>query len=497
MTEQASLPQMLFTPDQVRAFEQSAIAAGTSEASLMQAAGEAAYQCLLELWPSVNHVHVFCGGGNNGGDGYVVAALAAKRNVPTTVWYLADPTSLKGVAAKAFQYAKQEGVSMHAFNAQAFLAAVAEQQVIVDALLGIGFQGALRPEYAEAIAAINSVNAPVLAIDLPSGIHGETGFGDLAVQADATISFVGMKLGCSTGKGLAACGARYFDDLGLNLNETSSVRSLSSFNVPRLPERPLDAHKGVSGHVLVIGGDYGTGGASTMTSEMALFGGAGLVSLATRPEHCGQMLARRPEVMTQGVTCGQELLPCLERPSVLALGPGLGTKAWGSQLCHQALDSHLPIIMDADALNLLAKTPFLQDRRDNWVLTPHPGEAARLLGISTQEVESDRLSAAKRLHDQWGGIIVLKGAGTIIFDGQVAYVCDQLAPALAAGGMGDVLTGLIAAFHAQGLPMFEAAQLAVWLHVQAGQRLGRKIGARGVLATEVIAEVRTLLNEIA
>ena len=262
--------------------------------------------------------------------------------------------------------------------------------------------------------------------------------------------------------------------------------------LPRLPARAPDAHKGQFGHVLLIGGDRGFGGSITLSAQAALRSGAGLVSLATRPEHVPAALTRLPEVMTLGVSSANQLMRLLVQASVLVVGPGLGQAAWGRSLLSAAAQAKIPQVWDADALNLLSNADLAL--APGSVMTPHPGEAARLLGISAEQVQADRPAAARALVKKYSAVCVLKGAGSLIagVDGQLA-LCDLGHPAMATAGLGDVLAGVIGAFLAQGMSAFDAACLAVWLHARAGEQQG--ILGRGLAATDLIPAIRQLLEE--
>lgn len=271
-----------------------------------------------------------------------------------------------------------------------------------------------------------------------------------------------------------------------------AAQRLAPANLAQLPPRSPTAHKGQFGHVLVVGGDRGFGGATLLTAESALRCGAGLVSLATRPEHVAAALVRRPEMMSAGISSANQLLALVAKASVLVVGPGLGQEAWGRSLFSVARSSNLPQVWDADALNLLAQAPIAMP--GNSIITPHPGEAARLLGISTAQVQSDRPAAAHALAQKYAVVTVLKGAGSLIAapDGRL-NVCNHGHPAMAGAGLGDVLAGVVGALLAQGLPAFEAASLAVWLHARAGEQLGAE--GRGLAASDLIAVIRQLLQE--
>ena len=272
----------------------------------------------------------------------------------------------------------------------------------------------------------------------------------------------------------------------------TDVQLLLPGHLPQLAARSPDAHKGQFGHLLVIGGDRGVGGAALLSSESALRSGAGMVSLATRPEHVPAALARLPEVMAVGVSSANQLMGLLEKISVIVIGPGLGDAAWGKSLLSVAANASLPQVWDADALNQLATGSV--ELPANCVITPHPGEAARLLGLSTAEVQADRLKVARALSQKFNAVAILKGAGSLIAspDGRVSR-CDQGHPAMATAGLGDVLSGLVGALLAQGMPAYEASCLAVWLHATAGDRQGTY--GRGLAASDLIPAIRQLLEE--
>ncbi len=267
---------------------------------------------------------------------------------------------------------------------------------------------------------------------------------------------------------------------------------LRAETLARLPARAPDAHKGQFGHVLLIGGDRGFGGSIMLSAQAALRCGAGLVSLATRPEHVPGALTRLPEVMTLGVASANQLMGVLAHASVLVVGPGLGQAPWGRSLLSAAAQAKILQVWDADALNLLSNAGLELARGS--VITPHPGEAARLLGISTEQVQADRPAAARALVKKYSVVCVLKGAGSLIagVDGELA-ICNHGHPAMATAGLGDVLAGVLGALLAQGMSAFDAACLAVWLHARAGEQQG--ILGRGLAASDLIPAIRQLLEE--
>jgi len=287
--------------------------------------------------------------------------------------------------------------------------------------------------------------------------------------------------------------------------------------IRKLPVRNRNAHKMNHGHVLVVGGDQGMAGAVAMAAEAAMYSGAGLVSVATHPTSVNSLVARRPEVMTKSVTTPDELKALINRATVIVVGPGLGDEslgdeslgdeslgdeslgneslggdsAWGSELFDIVLESELPMIIDADGLNRLSRLPQQSTRRDNWILTPHPGEARNLLG---KNVQVNRLASVKQLQEKYGGVCLLKGAGTLIASRHDVWLCPYGNPGMSVAGMGDVLSGIIGGLVAQGLDMNDAACLGVIVHSLAADNITARQGERGLLATQLLPEIRKLLN---
>lgn len=497
----SQLPLPLYTAQQLKQLDQMAISTlEVAGIKLMKRAGRAAVALLQQRWPEVESITVFCGAGNNGGDGYVVAALAAQKRILVNVVQLGELEQMSDDARAAYEFARQEGVIMAPFVEHGAI----EGEVVVDALLGIGASGILRGDYPAAVAQINESQRPVLALDIPSGLCADTGnVADQGVKAAATISFIGMKKGQLTGRGPALCGELFFADLAVasvceNVVADAQRLDLQSLQA-LLPERRGDAHKGLFGHVMVVGGDLGYGGAATMAAAAAARVGAGLVSVATRAEHVAGVLARHPELMVSGVTSGQQLEPLLDRPSVLVVGPGLGRSPWSEQVLKQVCDAsearNLPLIMDADALNMLAEGRVVNGSREQWILTPHPGEAARLLNCSVAEIEQNRFSAAEELQSSYGGTVILKGAGSLVCCGNgLVGLANVGNPGMATAGMGDVLSGVLGGLVAQGMPLTDAARLGVCVHGIAGDRAAEANGQRGLMATDLIEYLQALVN---
>lgn len=490
-------PSQLYTVAQCRELDSRAIASGIDGYTLMCRAGQTALQVLLRQWGMPQHIHILCGTGNNGGDGLVVARLAKARNLTVSVYLLGNRSKIKGEAARALEDAEAAGVTIQAFDKNFALV----DGVVVDALFGIGLNRPLDETAKAAVEWVNQARLPVLALDIPSGLCGDTGqiLGD-AIYADKTVSFIGAKRGLFTADGVSVSGMVLLDDLDVPSEIISQVgQSIAhrTFHelLTYLPARSRNAHKGKFGHVLIVGGNTGMGGAAIIAAEAAARSGAGLVSLATRPEHVNAMLARQPEVMAHGVVSGQELDPLLESPDVIVIGPGLGQTPWSEQMLQKVLATNKPVVIDADALNLLSNARLMpKTLRDNWVLTPHPGEAARLLAITNNEINQDRFAAVERLQKQLGGTVVLKGAGSLIRTQTQTSLCSYGNPGMSSGGMGDLLSGIIGGLLAQKLPAYHAVPLAVALHAKAADLAAAEFGEHGLQATDLITPLRYLLN---
>lgn len=496
-----ALPRALYTAAQTRELDRLAIeSAGIPGDVLMTRAGEAAFLLLREQWPQAREVAVLCGAGNNGGDGYVVALLAAHAGLHPHVYASTPVTALTGDARDMAERVLAEGIEV--VTLEGSVPALSGADVIVDGLLGTGLRGPVRDALVPLIEAINQAGVPVLALDIPSGLSADSGAAPGAVvRADHTITFIGIKRGLLTGEGPALTGALHFDDLRVPQQVYDAVApdcvrpTLEGFLTQRQPRRAT-AHKGLFGHVLVIGGDHGYAGAAVLAAQAAARCGAGLVSLATRREHCALMLTRQPEVMARGVENGDDLLPLLEKASVVVIGPGLGQGPWGQALLRKVLASDRPRVVDADALNLMAAmtvppTPEGQVQ----VVTPHPGEAGRLLAMPTGAVQQDRFAAVRRLQGKLGGTVLLKGAGTLVSSaGEVLALNTSGNPGMATGGMGDVLSGVIGALLAQGYGAHDAARFGALLHGLAADLAVVEQGESGLLASDLLPMLRRLIN---
>ena len=492
-----TLPKALYRADQVRELDRLAMARlNTPGIELMERAGTVAYHAMRRYWPRARRVAVFCGGGNNGGDGFVLARLACDDGLAVSVFMLGTAQRLKGDARIAFEKLQTNQVPVSAYQQQDF----GQFDVLVDAILGTGLTGEVSGIWRTAIEQINHFarTGPVLALDIPSGLHADSGaILGAAVKADVTVTFIGVKQGLLTAEGPDCCGQLEFYDLDVDPivyhNVLASAHSLNEADFAALrPSRSRAAHKRDFGHVLVVGGNQGMSGAARMAGEAALRCGAGVVTVATRASHAAYLAQCRPEIMSWGVEYGQALASLIRSATVITVGPGLGQDEWAQEMLSCVLDSGLPLVVDADALNLLAREPL---RRDRWILTPHPGEAGRLLGVPSAHVQQDRFGALTQLQQRYGGIVVLKGCGSLIADGgAVPALCPLGNPGMASAGMGDVLAGAVAALVAQGLTLADAARMGVYCHALAGDRAAGK-SPIGLLATDLLPHMRCWLNE--
>lgn len=469
----------------------------------MNRAGAAACELAAHRWPHARRWLILCGAGNNAGDGYVIARLARAAGIDVRVLAMPDPAHLSGDAATAWaDYSKCGGV-VEACEP----GAITDADLIVDALLGTGLARDLDPAWKAVVESANAAGAPVLAVDVPSGLDAGTGaIRGACVHADATVTFVGLKSGLFLGRGPEVCGEIRLDTLGvppeLYAQVPPDMRVAGELELrATLPPRRATDHKGRFGHVLVVGGNHGMPGAVRLAGEAALRAGAGLVSIATRPDTANAIAAGRPELMCRAVHGADDLRPLLERATVVAVGPGLGTDEWARDLLSAVLQAARPKVVDADALNLLAGSgrgngPQPAGRREDWVLTPHPGEAARLLGRSTAEVQADRAAALQALSGRYGGVVLLKGRCTLVGrSGELPYVVDRGNPGMATAGTGDVLTGLVAGLLAQApeADMARTAAAAAFLHAAAGDAAAGE-APRGLIASDLFAHLRPWLN---
>ena len=490
-----ALPIALYSTAQVRALDAHAIQElGIPGYTLMKRAGEAALRHLRMRWPRAHRIVIVCGGGNNAGDGYVLGRFAQAAGLTVTLMGAVPPEQLQGDARQASEDFRNSGGQIHAFSSDLLRGG----DVIVDALLGTGLRGGVREEVGRVIHGINSAGRPVFALDVPSGLDSDTGtpLGQ-TVRADCTITFVGLKTGLFTGDGPEFAGTVFFDDLEISPPAVEAFkpgleRIVDAEIQQALPRRPRASHKGNFGRVLIIGSGVGMPGATRLSGEACLRVGAGLVTVAVAPENVAAISSGRPELICLALTDADVLIEAIEKAEIIAIGPGLGRTAWASEALEAVLATDKPLVVDADALNLIAEKGVAP--RDNWILTPHPGEAGRLLDISTEQIQADRLTALDRLVARYGGTVVLKGAGTLVgAKGRIPGLCERGNPGMASAGTGDVLTGAVAGILAQCRDAWLAARVGVLVHAMAGDAAART-GERGLIASDIARELHNCVN---
>lgn len=484
----------LYNSAQARALDLKAIETDGLEAgALMERAGEAAYRHLRFLWPRARYITVVCGPGNNGGDGYVLARKLRESGRIVTVISLGNLDKQSGDALNACKTYQEAGGEIRNYVG----GELGASDVIVDALLGIGSERELQGRFGEIVAAMNQSNAPVFALDQPSGIDADRGtILGIAIKAEATLTFIGIKRGTLTSSAVDHVGQLYLADLDVSAKARNQVEVdayLLDERACRLlaPTRKRNTHKGEQGKLLIIGGAVGMTGAVQMTGLSALRSGAGLVRIASR----GEFFSMHPELMVTQAHSATDLDYLLDTSNVIAIGPGLGRDDVAQQLLGKVLDfrkKHQSLVLDADALACLGSQPI---DLSGTVLTPHPGEAAMLLSCSVPDIQADRFAAAQALAKRFSCVCVLKGAGTVISDGEKFFVSDRGGPELASAGTGDVLAGIIAALLGQGLDATDAAILGVFLHGTAGEQVAQDYGT-GLIASDLCEQVPDTLRQL-
>ncbi len=499
----------IVSASQMRALDRRTIELGTAGHVLMERAGEGACAVLLRVFPHLEkngaRVVILAGKGNNGGDGFVMARLLREHGLEVQVYLLGTADQVAGDALRNLQaYEGARGVVTEIVTSDelgAMLPEMAEAGCVVDAMLGTGLKSEVRGLYADAIEMVNSCGAPVFAVDLPSGLDADTGRPHgTAIQAEATATFAFAKLGQVLYPGVVHCGVLEVVDIGIDQQALEELPPNGWLIEPAdaarwLPRRGHEAHKGSAGHLLVVAGSRGKSGAAILATRAALRGGAGLVTLAT-PESVAAICAGAAyEAMTEPwpeergrMRCDVDrLAAAIEGKAAVAAGPGLGAARSTRDLVLWLLRyGEVPLVLDADALNALARNPGpLRRARAPVILTPHPGEMARLAGVDTAAVQADRVGVASSFAAEHDCTVLLKGARTVIAGRGRVWVNPTGNAGMASGGMGDALTGLIGALLAQGLEATEAACLGAYLHGLAGDRAARD-GMIGIVASDLI-----------
>jgi NAD(P)H-hydrate epimerase len=510
---------LLATADQMRELDRRTIETlGIPGAVLMENAARGAVQVINRLYPDLRSIAVFSGKGNNGGDGLAMARYFHHQGLKPRVYLAGEIQALQGDAALQARLARRLGLPITELkpplNRKRIGREISEADLVVDALLGTGLEKEVAGIFRDLIGLMNDLPNPKLAVDIPSGLSSDTGQPlGLCVRADATVTFGLPKIGQLLFPGSASVGRLFLVDIGLPHSfwpeGRDRVELLESAKAASfLPRRSLDGHKGSYGHLLVLAGSAGKTGAAAMTCLGALRAGAGLVTLGIPASLNPILEVKLTEAMTEPLEEGEagilglkaldRIRKLLEGKKALALGPGISTARETEALIHGLLGQRigLPLVIDADGLNAVAANPgVLKNLKGRAILTPHPGEMARLTGRSVPEIQSDRIRSAREFARKTGVVLVLKGARTVIADPEGPVYVNPVAHAvLASGGTGDVLTGLIAGFLSQGLPPVEAACLGVFLHGLAGVLLAKKKGGQGILASELPDEIPNLIS---
>jgi len=463
-------------------------AAPVASYALMKRAASALFSLITERFDTT-HVLVLTGGGNNGGDGWTLASMLHCRGYSVEVVSCVPPNQLAGDAARAFADCPQTLPWATDFNPDS-----SEPTLMVDAMLGVGFKRPLRDSAKYFVSAAARFDCPILAVDVPSGIDATTGSADECIMADVTVTFFNAKLGMTTGKGKVASGEVIVEPLGMTPRDFDasgiSSEALWVHAVGALPSRPLDSFKHRNGHVWVVAGEDNMIGGSLMAAQSALCCGAGLVTMLCESERQGQVQQFVPELMTSDLS---QFLNCESKAAddVVVVGPGWLPQAPLIELMTSLAKREIPTVIDAGALRAMAQHDLPDGR---WILTPHTGEAAALLGCTIKEIEENRVKAARQLADTYGATVVLKGPGTILSDGASTFVLDAGSPALATAGSGDVLCGVIAACIVACPTLLDSVIAASYYHARAGEMWADAFGTRGARATEFIPIIRAVLN---
>jgi len=489
---------------------------------LMENAGRGATEVMWRYFPDLGgkRVAVLAGGGNNGGDGFVIARHLWQQRVAATVYLLKKGKSYRGDAKVNLDIIEKLGVQVEEYTDIKSLAGLkrklAKADLLVDAILGTGLNAPVRGFYREVIELVNQLERPVLAVDLPSGLSATSGVPlGACIQATVTATFGLPKVGQLVTPGCVYVGHLEVVDIGLPRSVTEAAEPPrlwleASDLAPLLRSRSFASHKGSFGHVLIVGCSVGKTGAGAMAGLGAARAGAGLVTLAVPTSLHGLMEVKLTEVMTEPLAetadqrVGTAALPrlhaLLKGKQALALGPGLAVDEETVEVVLDLVEHcPCPIVLDADGINALVdRLDALKSARAPVILTPHPGEMGRLVKRSAEEVQNERLSLVQFFSEQYGVTLVLKGARTIIGGAKGRLAINSSGnPGLASGGTGDVLTGLIAGFLAQGLSPFDAACAGVYCHGKAADRIARRYGDRGMLATDLLLEIPVVLKSLA
>ena len=485
------MPMLLFNIESVYRLDRAAVEGdGLSEISLMQRAGERVWYEISNRWPELTQITIFAGAGNNGGDAFVVAILAHQQGKKVQLIVHGDLARQSQPSAHFCKIWQQSGGEMVESIQQGI-----SGEVIVDGLLGIGLSRDLDGDWQALIQQINRTDAVRVAIDIPSGLNANTGIAQpCAVEADLTVSFIAAKVGHFLADGPDYCGELLIDDLGVSSQTRQSqiptLTVLDPCNVMLPVKRKRNSHKNKFGHVLIIGGDQGMTGAASLAAQAALRGGAGLVSVLVHPQ-CTHELSAIPELMVQS---WDDIDTRLEQATVIVVGPGLGQSDAAKTCLAKVRNCKQPMVVDASAL----EADFLLALKSKQVvITPHPGEAAKLLSTTSAGIQLDRLSASRLLVDKFDVVSVLKGSGSIIQKaGSIAEINVRGNPGMAVAGMGDVLAGLIAALLGQELDAFEATRSGVLIHALCAEDYAANYDESGLIASDIVQRIPGIVKQL-
>jgi hydroxyethylthiazole kinase-like uncharacterized protein yjeF len=494
---------------------------GIPGAVLMENAGRGSARALLDRYPEAYQtgVTIVAGTGNNGGDGFVIARHLANQGVEVDVFVAGEAEKVKqNESAANLSTVRKMGIPVVPMTRDEDVAALADsianRGIVVDALLGTGLERNVAGLFSRVIAAINE-GYSILSVDIPSGVSSDTGrvMGS-AVKADVTVALALPKLGNLLHPGAELCGELVVLDIGIPTRIVDRMKITDHVLVPEsfaqlLTKRPPTAHKGDFGHLLILAGSMGKTGAAALCGMGALAAGAGLVTIGAPESQVGVLAAKLTEAMTEPLpdangaldqTAFGRITKIIEGKTAVALGPGLGTGAGAWEATRRLItEVDLPMVIDADGINVVALEPaVLKQKKGEVILTPHPGEMARLIGTSAEQVEEDRVGVSKRFAAEFGVWLVLKGARTLIASpaGEL-FIATGGNPGMASGGMGDVLTGLIGGFLTASKDPGLAAIAAVFIHAAAGDRAKDRVGEISLIAGDVLAEVPGVITELA
>ncbi len=483
----------VFSRQQIRELESSAIEQhGFKSYDLMQRAGKAAFMFIREHYPEAKRILLIAGGGNNAGDGYILARLIHNADIECYTMPVVPITELHGDAMRA-----QNDYAIHGGRDVDYSDTLPECDLIIDALFGTGLTRTVENEFADTINAINRTPTPVVSLDIPSGLSADTGnpMGP-TVSANTTLTFIGLKSGLITGESQNYTGKVGVDTLDLPaaiIDNAEKLGTSISQSLPTqlLPARKQSGYKNLYGHVLVVGANVGYPNAARLAGEAAARTGAGLVSVACHPDNVAAIASGCGSLMVKAIHQPRNLADLINKADVILIGPGLGQDKWAQKVFARVIETRKPLVVDADALRLLGNNP---SKCDHWILTPHPGEAAQLLACNTEEIQLNRVSSTLAIQEQYAGISVLKGSGTLTCHEQQLNFCTSGNVSLATGGTGDVLAGIISSLIAQGISLEDAASGGVMLHGLAAELIS-KHGTRGVLAEDLFPAIYKLVNQ--